>query len=315
MDLFAKMATFVRVVDGKSLSAAARAQRMSLPAISRQLQALEAELGARLVIRSTRKLHVTDAGRRWYEQCVRILRDVEAARDSVRSTTAVRGTLVVSASLTFGSVFIVPRLTKLSEKHPQLVVDLRLEDRFVDLVGEGVDMAIRAGSPPPDSTAFVAQPIFATNRICVAAPRLLRKHGAIREPEQLAARPCLVQITPAGSIIRWALARGAETRAVTVSGPLRSNAPIALRDMALDGAGVAYLPEWLVEDDIASGRLKRVLPAWASAPLPAWAIYRAELRGAPRVRAFLDALPSRAREPAQGRKPNRSRAASTMGSS
>src|SRR3954469_1448994 len=104
MDLLAQMATFVSVVDGKSLSAAARAQRISLPAVSRQLRALEADLGASLIVRSTRSPHVTDAGRRWYEHCARVLRDVDEARAAVRPTTAVRGTLVVSASLTFGSV-------------------------------------------------------------------------------------------------------------------------------------------------------------------------------------------------------------------
>src|SRR6476469_1159041 len=137
MDLLDQMATFVRVVEGKSLSAAARAQRLSLPAVSRQLRALEEELGATLVVRSTRRLHVTDAGRAWYEQSLRVLRQVEEARASVRGTGAVQGTLVVSASLTFGSMIIVPRLAKLAEKHPELTIDLRLEDQLIDLVGEG----------------------------------------------------------------------------------------------------------------------------------------------------------------------------------
>ncbi len=292
MDLLAQMATFVRVVEGKSLSAAARAQRLSLPAVSRQLTALEADVGATLVVRSTRSLHVTDAGRRWYEHCVRILREVEAARDSVRSTKAVRGTLVVSASVTFGNVVVVPRLAKLADKHPHLVIDLRLEDRLADLVGEGVDVAVRAGSPPPDSTALVAHPVFAMCRLLVASPRWLRKNGVPRQPEQLAGRPCLVQVTPSGTTIRWELHRGEEQRTVEVHGPIRTNAPITLRQLAVDGVGVAYLPDWLVTADIEAGRLKRVLPGWSSRPQPAWAIYRTELRGAPRLRAFLEALPN-----------------------
>src|SRR5688572_11346932 len=127
MDLFAQMATFVRVVDGKSLSAAARSQRLSLPAVSRQLQALEADLGVTLIVRSTRRLHLTDAGRLWYEHCWRVLQGVELARDSVRGTKSVSGRIVVSASLTYGSVFVVPRLPKLSERYPQLSIELRLE--------------------------------------------------------------------------------------------------------------------------------------------------------------------------------------------
>src|SRR5687767_11766775 len=144
MDLLAQMETFVRVVDGKSLSAAARAQRLSLPAVSRQLRALEAELGATLIVRSTRRLHVTDAGRQWYAHCVRILRELEDARAAVGGERGVRGTLLVSASFTFGSVVIVPLLARLAQRHPQLIVDLRLEDHLVDLVAEGVDVAVRA---------------------------------------------------------------------------------------------------------------------------------------------------------------------------
>lgn len=301
MDLFSRMATFVRVVEGKSLSAAARAQRMSLPAVSRQLRALEAELGTTLVVRSTRRLHVSEAGRRFYEHAVRILAEVETARSAVREAESVAGTLVVSASLTFGSVVVIPRLAKLAQKHPRLVVDLRLEDRLVDLVGEGVDVAVRAGSPPPDSTAYVAQPLFAMRRILVAAPKWLRRHGTPRDPAELARRPCLVQVTPGGAVIRWALARGEQERVFEVSGQLRSNAPIALRDLAVDGGGIAYVPDWLVEADIAEGRLKRVLPEWSSRPIPAWAIYRSELRRTPRLRVFLDALPRDARSSVERR--------------
>lgn len=299
MDLLAQMATFVRVVDGNSLSAAARAQRLSLPAVSRQLGALEAELGTALIIRSTRKLRVTDAGRRWYDHCLRVLREVDEARADVQNSKSVRGRLVVSASLTFGLELIVPRLPKLAEAHPQLSLDLRLEDQLVDLVGEGVDVALRAGSPPPDSTAFIAQPLMAMDRILVASPAWLRKHGAPREPEQLARRTCLVQVTPAGSVVRWRLRRGADERVPDVHGPLRSTAPTALRSLAVGSAGIAYLPAWLVREDIRRQRLRRVLPEWSSPSITAWAVYRAELRGAPRLRAFLAAMPSEsAAEPA-----------------
>lgn len=292
MDLLARMATFVRVVEGKSLSAAARAQRLSLPAISRQLRALETELGVSLIVRSTRKLHITDAGRRWYDHSVRVLHEVEEAREAVRDTDTARGTIVVSASLTFGSVFVVPRLRALVEKHPKLAVELRLEDQLVDLVGAGVDIAIRAGALPPDSTSVIAHPLFSMERILVAAPRWLRKNGTPRNVDDLGRHDCLLQVTPAGHAIRWVLRRGAEETTAAVEGPLRTNAPLSLRDLAIEGLGVAYLPDWLVADEIAAGRLRRVLPQWASRPLCAWAIHRAELRGTPRLRAVLDALPS-----------------------
>lgn len=300
MDLLAQMSMFVSVVDGKSLSAAARAQRVSLPAVSRQLRALEEDLGVPLVVRSTRRLHVTDAGQRWYEHCARVLRDVEEARASVRSSDEVRGRLVVSASLTFGVVEVLPRLAKLAERHPHLVVDLRLEDQLVDLIGEGVDVAIRAGSAPPDSTAYVAHPLVEMERWLVASPAWLRRNGTPREPAQLTKKPCLVQVTLAGATIPWRLRRGEEERSVVVDGPLRSNAPLALRDLALAGMGVAYLPDFLVAKDITAKRLRRVLPDWTSPPLRAVAVHRAELRGAPRVRAFLEAFARRGRAAGAG---------------
>ncbi|MET0795375.1 MAG: LysR family transcriptional regulator [Polyangiaceae bacterium] len=296
------MRTFVSVVEGKSLSAAARARRLSLPAVSRQLRALETELGASLIVRSTRRLHVTDAGQQWYERCRRVMREIEDGRDAARASKgSVQGRLVVSASLTFGAIVIVPRLTQLAERHPALVVDLRLEDQLIDLVAEGVDIAVRAGSAPPDSTAFVAHPILTMDRVLVASPRWLRKHGTPRDPAQLAERDCLIQITPAGITIPWSLRQqGSDpaqpARSVEVRGRLHSNAPMVLRDLAVDGAGIAYLPDWLVSDALERGTLRRILPKWSSAPINAWLIHRAELRGAPRVRAFLDAMPTSSAE-------------------
>jgi DNA-binding transcriptional LysR family regulator len=219
-----------------------------------------------------------------------VLHEVDAMRDAVRGTKAVRGVLVVSASFSFGTRLIVPRLRALLDKHPGLIVDLRLEDKIVDLVAEGVDVAVRAGSPPPDSTAFVAQEIRSMRRILVAAPRVVRKHGAPKTPDDLAKLPCLLQVTPQGALVRWTLHRGDEQRIVDVDGPVRTNAPITLRELALDGLGVAYVPDWLVNDDVDAGRLRRLLPEWSSHPIMGWAIHRSELRGSPRVRAFVEAM-------------------------
>jgi DNA-binding transcriptional LysR family regulator len=291
MDLLAQMATFVRIVDGQSLSAAARRLRLSLPAVSRQLTALETELGTPLVVRSTRRLHVTEAGQRYYAHCLRVLREIEDVKDDLRGDGRVRGTLVVSASLTYGSLVIAPKLPALVDRHPGLAIELRLEDQLVDLVGESIDVAIRAGTPAPDRTDVVAHPIATMDRILVASPRLLRRHPSPRGPADVEAMPKVVQVTPAGALVPWVLVRDAETVTLSVrDGRLRSNAPVTLRDLAVGAAGVAYLPTWLVADDLAAGRLKRVLPAWASRPLPAFALFRTELRGAPRLRAFLEVL-------------------------
>lgn len=296
MDLLAQMQTFVRVVEGKSLSAAARALGLSLPAVSRQLRALEAELGASLIARSTRSLSLTDKGREWYSHCVRVLRDVETAKESVREGGQVRGLAVVSSSFTFGTSFVIPRLAALRARHPELTVDLRLEDRLVDLIGESVDLALRAGPPPPDSTGYVAHRIAVMRRVVVAAPRWLKKFGNVRAPEELATKECLLQVALGGERVPWTLHRGDEQRTISVDGHLRINTPAALRTLAVDGLGIALLPEWLIEADLSANRLRRVLPQWASAPIPAWAIHRAELRGSPRIQALLTAFEFSKRE-------------------
>lgn len=290
------MSTFVSVVDGKSLSAAARKEHLSLPAVSRQLRALETELGVELIARSTRRLRVTEAGQRWYDHCVRILRDVEDARSTMRSGGGVRGSLVVSASFAFGTRVILPRLAELLREHPQLGVDVRLEDHLVDLVGEGIDVAVRAGSPPPDSTAFVAHPILTMHRIVVASPRWSKEHGRPKSPRQLARSKCLVQVTPRGAVVPWVLRRDGADEVVTVDGRVRSHTPVVLRDFALADLGMTYVPEFLVAEDLKVGRLERVLPAWKSPPIAAWAIHRSELRGSPKIQAFVEAMGSSSHE-------------------
>src|SRR5215468_5711219 len=142
MDLFSRMATFVRIVDTGSLSAAARSLGLSLPAVSRQLTALEEELGARLLVRSTRRMSLTDAGRKWYEGSSRILHQVEETRAQIEAPEDVHGHLVIGASISMGLGLVVPILPRLAERHPRLCIELRLEDRLTDLVGDAVDVAI-----------------------------------------------------------------------------------------------------------------------------------------------------------------------------
>jgi DNA-binding transcriptional LysR family regulator len=306
MDELSRLHTFVRVVDAGSMSAAARSLRLSVPAVSRQISALEADLGAALLVRTTRRLHLTEGGRRFHERSLRILRELDAAREDMRSNEAVCGRLVVSASMTFAMNLVVPCLPALAKRHPALDIDLRLEDRVVDLLSEGVDVAIRGGLEPPNSDAVIAQPLLSFPRCAVASPRYLRRRGRPRTPADLARHDCLVQLGAAGPIDRWRFVRGregppanvGETRTaaggeaveVEVRGRLRLSAPLALRDLALAHLGIAWLPEWLVQRELADGRLERVLADWPSALVPTWALYRTELRRAPRVHAFIAAL-------------------------
>jgi DNA-binding transcriptional LysR family regulator len=289
VDLLSHMDVFVRIVDSGSLSAAARSARLSLPAVSRQLSALEKQLGTSLIVRSTRRLSVTDAGRTFYEHAKIALHEAEHAMNAARSARSVAGRLSVSAPFAFGMHYIVPRLEGLVKRHPSLHVDLHMEDHAIDLVAQGVDIAVRAGISPPDSTAYVAHPVLAIRRVIVGSPAYLRQRGSPKEPPDLQSHVCLATIArPSGS--PWRFVRDGKTTAVDVHGPVRASTPAALAVLARAGIGLAQLPDWLVAEDLAKGRLRQVLAAWATPGIATWLVHRTEHRHAARVRAFVEAM-------------------------
>ncbi len=284
MDLLAKANTFVRIVEAGSFSGAARSLRQSLAAISRQVKALERELGAKLVVRTTRSLRLTEEGRRFHEHALRLVREAEAARASVRHGNALAGHVLVSSSVTLGVRLLVPALPALLEAHPALRVELRLEDRPVDLVSEGVDIAVRAGLDLPDTTSLVAVPLARFDRFAVASPAYLKKHGTPRSVGSLANHAAIVGPQ---SRATWTFVEGGEPRTVQVEARLQVGTLLGLRAAALAGAGVAVLPAFVVADDLEAGALVRVLSQASLAPVLAHALYRVEMRGVPRVQAVL----------------------------
>lgn len=288
MDVLAHMATFVRVVQAGSLSAAARQLHLSPAAVSRQLTGLEAHLGGALLLRSTRRLTVTEAGRRYYERALRILGEVDEASGSVREERRVCGRLTVSAPVTFGMARICPLLPALLRKHPELELDLRLEDRTVNLAAEGVDVAIRTITGPVDGGSLITHLLGAYGRQVVAAPAYLRGREEPRTPEGLLEHQALLHITGDGTYASWAFERAGQQIRVSLQGPLRTNLVYALRDGALAGLGVALLPAWLVADDVRSGRLRVLLADWTASSICIHALHRAELREIARLRAFLE---------------------------
>lgn len=290
MDALSQMRTFTRVVDAGSLSGAARALRLSLAAVSRQVSALETDLGATLLLRTTRRLTVTDAGRRYYAHCLRVLREVEDARASVARDGAVRGRLSVTAPVTYGLARVAPSMAGLLARHPALTIDLVLEDRVVDLVAEGVDVAIRAGAPPPDSTSLVAHALATYERVLVASPAYLEQRGVPRSPDALASHQALVHLPGDGRASTWRFVREGKEQVAEIKAALRTNALFALRGAALDGIGIALLPDWLVERDLAARRLRVLLRDYRTPPVVVSALYRTELRGSPRILALVDHL-------------------------
>mgnify|MGYP000638536323 CR=1 FL=1 len=290
MDLLTHMATFVRIVDMESLSAAARAQGLSLAAVSRQLRALEQDLGVALIRRSTRRFRVTEAGQSWYEHSVRILSDIENARADVAEAPSVGGLLTVSAPVSLGLSYVMPRLAGLLKRYPSLAIDMRLEDHLVDPCIDAVDLVVRGGSQPPDSPSLVATPLFTFSRLVVASPAYLRKHDEPKNPRALIQHECLVQLGASGPLATWRFGKDGDEQAVQVRGTLRLSAPLAIREAALAGLGIAMLPDWLVSADLAERRLQRIFSSLSSGSVTVWALYRRDLRQSPRVSAFIEEL-------------------------
>jgi DNA-binding transcriptional LysR family regulator len=256
VDVVALLRTFVAVAETRNISKAARVLHLSVPVASRHLRALEDDFGVRLVRRTTRQLDLTAAGIALLPRARRVLREFEDARESVLPGKEARGLLVVSAPVSFGLSQLAPLLPKLLGEHPKLSIDLRLDDRAVDLIGDGVDLALRTGMPPPDSPFVLARKLATYERILCAAPGFLEKYGPVRSVDGLAAVPC---VTLGASPTRWQFktARGSES--VVIEGRVRSNNVLALRAAALAGLGVAQLPRWLIDADLTAQRLVRLL--------------------------------------------------------
>ncbi len=288
MDLLDKMATFVRVVEAGSFSAAAKQLRISAAAVSRQISTLEEELRVPLLRRTTRKMAITPAGRAYYERCLRILREVDDAQ-ALGRTGATEGLLSVSAPVTFGLACIAPHLGSFMAVHPGLRVELRLEDRLIELALEGVDVAIRVGSVLPDSTDVIAHELMSFRRVLVAAPAYLKKRGEPKTQEALAKHDALAY--PSGDALdNWTLFRDEREAHIRLNAVFRSNAPSALRALAIDGTGVALLPAWFVGEEIERRALRLVLPGWQTEPVAVRALHRREHRGSARVRALIEHL-------------------------
>lgn len=256
---------FVDVMRKGSLSAVARDRDTTPSSISRAIAALEAELGARLFQRSTRKVEPTEAAVLLLARVEPHLDGLRRAQEAVADTTGVaRGKLRVSASTSFGIQCIGPLLAEFAELHPALAIELHLTDAVVDLIGERFDLAIRHG-PLPDSS-LIAQPLIATRYFACASERLLHRLGRPDTPQDLARYPCLAFPLP-GFATTWRF-RDAHDRVVEVpiSGNVTVNSGIVLRQCALDGAGVVLLSDWLIGEDLKSGCLIDLFPHYTASP-------------------------------------------------
>ena len=237
--------------------------------------------------RSTRRMALTEAGVELLSRARRLLRDLEEARDAVRPSKTATGRLVVSAPVSFGLAQVAPLVTKLLEQNPKLCLELRFDDRVVDLVEDGIDLALRTGVAPPDSAFIVARPLATYERVLCATPQFIKKHGPLDDVEALALVPCV--LLGAGPTT-WQLGTIDGPKSVTVSGRISSNNVLALRGAALGGLGVAQLPRWLVAEDLKARRLARVLDSAVLPTVTVLGLVHADARRSNALRLVQDFL-------------------------
>jgi DNA-binding transcriptional LysR family regulator len=296
VDVLDAMRAFRAVVDTGSFVAASRSLRITTAWVSKRVAQLEEHLGAQLLVRTTRRVALTDAGRAYFERCARLLDDLDEAERSVGDLQASpRGRLRVTAPMSYGLLRIAPLLPELHDRYPDVELDVAFNDRYVDLLEEGVDVAIRIGAALEDSS-LVAKKIASGKRLLCASPGYLREHGRPRHPRDLAKHACLRYALHAAPG-KWTFDGPKGPVTVDVGGRLQINNSVALAMAAASGVGVLLTPDFVVEAELASGRLTRVLPRYEPTGYTVFAVSPPTRFGTPKVRAFLQFLAERLGSP------------------
>ncbi len=287
----ADWAVFVAVAEAGGFSAAARRLRVSKAMASVAVTRLEQRLGVKLLARTTRRLALTEAGASTLPHAQRALlaaRDAEDAAQQVQLSP--RGRLRVNAPMSFGLLHLVPALGAFARAHPEVSVDLVLDDRVVDLVEGGFDLAVRIGTLR--DSALVAQRLGRSRNVLVAHPSYLDRRGKPKTPKALADHACLLySLSSSGP--RWTLGRGARSTTVRVSGPVSVNSSLALQQAVHQGLGIARIPWFIVGEDLTKERLVRVLPQWEAPEEGIFAVTTQRDYTPHKTRSFIDFLRSR----------------------
>jgi DNA-binding transcriptional LysR family regulator len=289
MDRFQSLVAFARVVEAGSFARAADRLDLSVSAVSRHVADLESHLGARLLNRTTRRLSLTESGQAFYERCVQLLADLEEAEEAVTAGAIVpRGTLRMTASISFGAGYLAPAIAEFRQRHPQLRFDIELSDRAVDLVDERIDVAIRIGGI--GSQALIGRRIGTAQMVCCASPSYLARHGTPRTPADLADHACLTyEYSSDGNLWRFTDAAG-ESHDVKVTGFAHSNNGAMLAALAVAGVGVTVEPDFILAPDVRAGRLVRILRDYAPPTINIHAVYPSRRHLSAKVRGFIDFL-------------------------
>jgi DNA-binding transcriptional LysR family regulator len=286
MSSLGEIETFVAVVAAGSFTRAARRLGVSQSLVSRSVAALEARLAARLLHRTTRKLQLTTDGQAFYERCARVLAELQEAELTVsRNHEQPRGLLRVDAPSLLGLLVVIPALPGFFARHPEVKVQLTLRDHYVDIVGEGLDVALRMGDIADSS--FIARKLGMARVITCATPSYLERRGRPRTLEDLARHDCLVSLID-GVPQAWLYGSQGQAHEVAVSGPLHVASGPAVLESARAGLGLVRLFDYVVAADIAAGRLEEVLAEHSNVQRPVSAVYPASRHLSPKVRVFVD---------------------------
>lgn len=288
MDKLACLQAFVTVVESGGFSETARRLDVSKALISKQVAQLEDTLGVRLLHRTTRRVSPTSSGKAYFEQCRPLLDEMKELDASIQSSDrALQGELRISAPTTFAEMHLLPIISLYSKQSPEVTVKLDLTDRFVNLVEERIDLAIRIGSL--DESSLVSRRLGGIRMMLCASPGYREAHGLPDCIEELSRHPCIVDSNnPGGN--QWTLLSEQDSHTVTVSERISVNNARSARDLVIDGNGIGFLPSFAVEGHVKRGELVHVLDNYTSTPIGIFAVYLHRKHLSPKVRTLMDLL-------------------------
>jgi DNA-binding transcriptional LysR family regulator len=284
MDRLAAMEAFVVVVDTGSFSAAARRLNVGQPAVSKTVAQLEERLGVKLLVRTTRGLTATEAGLNYYERARRSIEEADEAELAARGAgSGLTGRLRICGAVTFASIHLMPRLPEFLTRHPELEMEVVLDDRNIDLVQEGIDVALRMGQLSDSS--LTAKRIASGRHVVVGTPAYFARTGEPTAPDDLAAHQAVIYDQGGGGR-DWTFQRDDAEIAVTLKGRLRVSAAEGVRAAVLADAGIAVASEWMFSPEIAEGTVKVILQDWELPRIGLWAVFPAGRAATTKARTF-----------------------------
>ena len=288
MDKLNSMSIFVEVVKGQSFTAAAEKTDYSRAQVSKSVNQLEAYLGTRLLNRTTRRISLTETGRIYYERCKAILNDIDEVEGiASEQTSTPHGRLTISAPTSFGTLHLNEAIPEYMKQYPQVQISLSLADRFIDVVAEGFDLAIRIAEL--EDSSLIARKIAPCKRVFCASPDYLNKFGTPKVPQDLAIHQCLIysnELKPD----TWILHGPNGTESIKVNGPICTDNGDILKAAAISGLGVTLLPTFIAGPDLAAGRLKQVLPDYCPPEISIYIVFPSRRYLSAKVRTFVDFL-------------------------